>query len=364
MRPGPPPLARSSPRRILIVTDAWHPQVNGVVRTLETVAREMVFLGHQVRFATPEHAAVTLPLPTYSDIRLALFPRRHIARIMDEYQPDAVHIATEGTMGLAARAICLARARPFTTSFHTRFPAYIHKRFPLIPEGAIYRVLRRFHAPAQTTMATTPALRRELESHGFRNVVLWSRGVDSDLFKPGQGDAIERRIGRAVARPVFLYVGRLATEKNVEAFLDLDLPGAKVVVGDGPQQAELQRRYGDAHFLGRATGADLAAFYASSDVFVFPSRTDTFGLVILEALASGLPVAGYQEATTLDIVGNAPIAALANDLREACLRALKLRSQDCRAFALRRTWRTCAEQFLENLACQSGSVREMRLERA
>jgi glycosyltransferase involved in cell wall biosynthesis len=334
--------------RILIVTDAWTPQVNGVVRTLETLGRELVSMGHQVRYATPENQT-TLPLPTYPEIRLALFPRQTILRLIDEFSPHAIHIATEGTMGLSARAICLERGLPFTTAFHTRFPDYIHARFPFIPETAIYGALKAFHAPASATMVSTISLKRELEAHGFANVALWSRGVDIGLFAP-RPDSELHEIRAGIARPIFLYVGRLAVEKNVESFLALDLPGTKLVVGEGPQRAELEARFPAARFLGQRTGEDLARIYAASDVFVFPSRTDTFGLVLLEALASGTPVAAYPVQGPLDVLGEADIAVLDEDLRSACLAALRIQREDCRAFAMARSWRASTEQFLGNLA--------------
>jgi glycosyltransferase involved in cell wall biosynthesis len=331
--------------KILIVTDAWAPQVNGVVRTLESVGRELTALGHTVRFATPENHT-TLPLPTYPEIRLALFPRAALLRQIEDFKPDAIHIATEGTMGLSARAICVERGLPFTTSFHTRFPDYVHARFPFIPESAVYGALRTFHGAAAATMVSTQSLKQELESHGFQNVRLWSRGVDVDVFAPGPKDAF----GADVVRPVFLYVGRVAVEKNVEAFLALDLPGTKVVVGDGPARDELAARCADVKFLGQKSGAELAALYRSSDVFVFPSRTDTFGLVLLEALASGVPVAAFPVQAPLEIVGEASVGALDEDLRAACLSALAIPAEACRGFAQTRSWKACAEQFLVNIA--------------
>jgi 1,2-diacylglycerol 3-alpha-glucosyltransferase/glucuronosyltransferase len=330
--------------KILIVTDAWAPQVNGVVRTLESTARELTALGHEVRFATPQ-GHTTLPLPTYPEIRLALFPGAGIANLIDAFRPDAIHIATEGTMGFSARAICLQRGLPFTTSFHTRFPQYVHARFPFIPESAVMGALRTFHAAASAVMAATPSLRRELESHGFEKVRLWSRGVDVEAFKPGARDAFT-----GLPRPVFLTVGRIAVEKNVDAFLALDLPGSKVVVGDGPQRAELLERYPEVHFPGRKSGAELASLYASADVFVFPSRTDTFGLVLLEALASGTPVAAYPVQAPLEVIGDAAVAVLDEDLRAASLAALALPRAAARDFALAHSWRASAEQFLGNLA--------------
>jgi glycosyltransferase involved in cell wall biosynthesis len=334
--------------KILIVTDAWSPQVNGVVRTLEMLGRQLVLMGHQVRYATAENHT-TLPLPTYPEIRLALFPRQTILDAIDDFLPDAIHIATEGTMGLSARSICLERGLHFTTSFHTRFPDYVHARFPFIPESAVFGALRAFHAPASATMVSTLSLKRELEAHGFANVLLWSRGVDVEQFRPtARDDSCDLAIN--ASPPLFLYVGRIAVEKNVEAFLALDLPGTKLVVGEGPQRAELEARFPAARFLGQRTGDELARLYASSDVFVFPSRTDTFGLVLLEALASGTPVAAYPVQGPLDVLCDSHIAALDEDLRAACLQALAIRRDDCRAFALTRSWGASTEQFLTNLA--------------
>ena len=332
--------------KILIVTDAWAPQVNGVVRTLEILGEELTALGHDVRFETPERH-VTVPLPTYPEIRIVLYPRRAIARTLAEFQPDAVHIATEGTMGLSARALCLKQKRPFTTSYHTRFPEYVQARFPFIPERAVYRALRWFHGPATAMMVSTQSLRQELESHGFSNVRLWSRGVDVEKFRPVAEETPD--LFKDLPRPVFLYVGRVAVEKNVEAFLKLDLPGSKLVVGDGPARADLKARYPKAHFAGSKTGAELVRHYAAADAFVFPSRTDTFGLVLLEALACGLPVAAFPVQAPRDVIGDAPVAALDDDLRAACERALTISPQACREFALRRSWRACTEQFLTSL---------------
>ncbi|MGD0866964.1 MAG: glycosyltransferase family 1 protein [Rhizomicrobium sp.] len=329
-------------QKVLIVTDAWKPQVNGVVRTLEMLGRDLEAMGHEVRYVTPE-GRFTVPLPTYSEIRLAIFPRRSIERMIDEFQPSAVHIATEGTIGLSARAICLQRNIPFTTSFHTRFPEYVRARFPIIPEGLVYAFLRWFHGPATAMMVATPSLMQEMESHGFRNLRIWSRGVDVDAFRPIANAQLP------FPRPIWLYVGRVAVEKNVEAFLALDLPGTKVVVGDGPARATLERRYPAAQFVGPMSGEDLVRYYSASDVFVFPSRTDTFGLVILEALACGTPVAAFPVQGPRDVVGDAPVAALDEDLRKACLRALEVPREAARDFALKHSWRACTEQFLANL---------------
>ena len=334
--------------KVLIVTDAWTPQINGVVRTLQTVGHELGSLGHTVRFATPENHT-TLPLPTYPEIRLAVFPRGKLARAIDEFEPDAIHIATEGTLGFSARAICIERGLPFTTSFHTRFPDYVHARFPFISPATVFGALRAFHAPASATMVATASLKQELEFHGFKNVVLWSRGVDVGLFSPGDRSGYEK-LGLKLEPPVFLYVGRVAIEKGLPGFLSLDLPGTKVVIGDGPARAELQARFPKAVFLGQRLGAELASLYAASDVFVFPSRTDTFGLVLLEAFASGLPVAAYPVQATLNVIGDAPVAMLDEDLRAACLKALTIPGRLCREFALQRSWRASAEQFFANLA--------------
>ncbi len=328
--------------RLLIVTDAWAPQVNGVVRTLETLGKDLEAMGHQVHYATPE-GRFTVPLPTYSEIRLAIFPRKSLERMIDAFAPDAIHIATEGPLGLSARAICLKRKIAFTTSFHTRFPEYVHARFPFIPESAVYSLLRWFHGPAKTMMVATQSLKQELESHGFRNVRIWSRGVDVEKFRPMPDATLP------FARPIWLYVGRVAIEKNVEAFLSLDLPGTKVVIGDGPARAHLERRYPAAQFLGPKLGEDLVRHYAASDVFVFPSKTDTFGLVVLEALACGVPVAAFPVQGPRDVMGDSSVAALDDDLGRACLKAAQIPRDECRAFALSRSWRACTNQFLSNL---------------
>ena len=334
--------AASRAGRILIFTDAWAPQVNGVVRTLETLGRDLEALGCEVRYATPQ-GRLTVPLPTYPEIRLAIFPRDGLEKMIREFAPDAVHIATEGTIGLSARAICCARGLPFTTSFHTRFPEYVHARFPFVPERLVYRFLRWFHGPATAMMVATPSLKQELEANGFRNVRIWARGVDVAQFRQIPDASLP------FPHPIWLYVGRIAVEKNIETFLKLDLPGTKVIIGDGPARASLAHAYPDARFLGPKSGEDLVRHYAASDVFVFPSLTDTFGLVVLEALACGVPVAAFPVQGPVDVLGDAPIAALDTDLRRACLRALEIPRVAARAFALTRSWRSCTEQFLSNL---------------
>jgi glycosyltransferase involved in cell wall biosynthesis len=327
--------------RILVATDAWHPQVNGVVRTLTMMAEAARTLGVEVSFLTPESFR-TIALPSYPDLRVALPGRAKIVRLIEAARPDNIHIATEGPIGFAVRAYCRRRGLPFTTSFHTRFPEYISARLP-IPESWIWTGLRRFHGASAAVMAATPALAAELRGRGFRNVVLWPRGVDSKLFHPRKADL-------GLPKPIFLSVGRVAVEKNLEAFLALDLPGTKVVVGDGPARAALQRDYPKAIFLGSLQGEALAVAYAAADVFVFPSRTDTFGLVLLEALASGVPVAAFPVTGPRDVIGDAPVGVLSENLQEACLGALKLLPQDCLRFAATQSWDISARAFIGNIA--------------
>jgi glycosyltransferase involved in cell wall biosynthesis len=327
--------------RVLIATDAWYPQVNGVVQTLVSVGQALERMGVEVSFLTPE-GIPGVPLPTYPDIRLALANPRTIARRIDALKPDIIHIATEGPIGHIVRRYCRKRRRGFTTSFHTRFADYAAARLP-IPRSLCWLWLRWFHNGGRVTMASTESLSNELLSRGFRKLMRWPRGVDTNLFQPRPGKDL------GLPRPIFLSVGRVAVEKNIEAFLVLDLPGTKVVVGDGPARQELAARYPQTVFLGTKKGQELADVYASADVFVFPSRTDTFGLVILEALASGLPIAGFPVDSTRDVVGNAPVAALDEDLRAACLESLTLSRTDCRAYAKTMTWDESARCFLNNL---------------
>ncbi len=327
--------------RILIATDAWRPQVNGVLHTLEANARAAKSLGSEIVFLNPE-GFPSVGMPSYPGIRLALPRRREIFRRIADIRPDAIHIATEGPIGHFARWYCLTNQRPFTTSFHTRFTDYAAARFP-VPEGWTWGWLRWFHNAGRGTMVSTASLAEELRLRGFNTVLRWPRGVDSRLFHPDHA----RDLG--LPRPVFLAVGRLAVEKNVEAFLALDLPGSKVVVGDGPARDTLARRFPNATFLGTRRGAELASIYATADVFVFPSRTDTFGLVLLEALASGLPIAGFPVAATRDVVGTAPVAALDDDLRSACLTALTIPRTACRRYAETITWEESARCFIGNV---------------
>ncbi len=338
--------------RILIVTDAWKPQVNGVVRTLTTVVEQLRLIGHVVDVIGPDRFR-TMPCPTYPDIALSLLPRRTLIRMIKAFDPNALHIATEGPLGLAARSWAKRNGFAFTTAFHTRFAEYVRARTGL-PVGPIYAWMRRFHAAGQGTMVATQSMRDELTDRGFRNIRSWSRGVDLDLFKPFPNDPPPEFAG--LPRPIFIYIGRVAVEKNIGAFLDLDLPGSKVVVGGGPQLASLQRAHPDVMFTGPRYGEALARAYAGADVFVFPSLTDTFGLVILEALACGTPVAAFPVTGPKDVLTQADgrIGAVNIDLRIAALDALKADRSACRTHAERYSWRACAEIFLSHLVPLQG----------
>jgi glycosyltransferase involved in cell wall biosynthesis len=324
--------------RILVATDAWHPQVNGVVRTLMALAESAHKQNVVIVFLTPE-GFPSLPVPTYPSLRCALPSPREVARRIEQAKPDAIHIATEGPVGHMVRRYCLRHRRPFTTSYTTRFPEYISARLP-IPEAWSYAVLRRFHLAAAITMVATPSLMAELSARGFRNLGLWTRGVDTELF------SLERAVDLDLPRPIFVTVGRIAVEKNLAAFLALDLPGSKVVIGEGPQERDLRRDFPNAKYLGLLQGTALAAHLAAADVFVFPSKTDTFGVVQLEALACGVPVAAYPVAGPRDVIGNNPIGVLHEDLRTACLKALHISREACRAFALTRSWENSAREFV------------------
>jgi glycosyltransferase involved in cell wall biosynthesis len=328
--------------RILIATDAWYPQVNGVVQTLVSVGKALERMGVEVSFLTPE-GIPSIPLPSYPDIRLALPSSRAIARRIDDFQPDVIHIATEGPIGHRVRAFCRAHGLAFTTSYTTCFPEYIAERLPL-PLSVSYAVLRRFHAAATVTMVSTPSLMRELRTRGFGNLGMWGRGVDTAKFRP------DLAIDLDLPRPIFLSMGRVAVEKNLEAFLALDLPGSKVVIGEGPQEAELRARYPHVKFLGLLQGRALAAHLAAADVFVFPSRTDTFGVVQLEALACGVPVAAYPVMGPRDVIGGSAVGVMDDDLRAACLAALRISREACRAFALERSWDASARQFIAHVS--------------
>lgn len=297
-------------------------------------------MGHDVLAVTPDRFR-TVACPTYPEIRLAMGARRAAGAMIEAFRPDAVHIATEGPLGHAARAWCLRRGIPFTTAYHTRFPEYVQARFA-VPLAWTYAILRRFHRPSSAVMVSTQSIEDELARHGFRHIRRWTRGVDLATFRP-------RDKAPVPARPVMLYVGRVAVEKNIQAFLDLDVPGTKRVVGDGPMLDSLRRRYPQVQFVGARTGEDLAQHYADADVFVFPSRTDTFGLVLLEALASGVPVAAYPVPGPLDVIDGSGVGVLDDDLGRAVRGALSISPADCRAYAARFSWRHSAEQFLANL---------------
>ncbi len=327
--------------RIAIVTDAWRPQVNGVVTTLGQTAERLQRGGHKVLVINPT-LFFTIPCPTYPDISLAVAPGRKVRRLLQEHRPEAVHIATEGPLGWAARSCCLKRGMPFTTSYHTRFPEYVRLRAP-VPLSLSYAVVRRFHDSAARTMVATPDLKKELESKGFDNLRIWSRGVDTDLFRP------RRKIYLKGKRPVSIYVGRVAVEKNIEDFLCLQVPGTKYVVGDGPAMAELKNRYPEVCFVGFKHGEELACHIAAADVFVFPSRTDTFGLVMLEAMASGVPVAAYPVTGPRQLIENGENGWLDGDLRTAFNRALEVDANSCREYARRYSWEACTDQFQHNL---------------
>jgi glycosyltransferase involved in cell wall biosynthesis len=328
--------------KLALITDAWHPQINGVVTTLRTTCEQLRAAGHTVETLTPDQFR-NWPCPSYPEIRLALGCGRKLRARLDALRPDAIHIATEGPLGLAARNYCKRRGLPYTTSFHTRFAEYIQLRTRL-PLSWSYAFLRWFHNSGERTLAATPALREELKARGFRNPVLWSRGVDTELFRPRDKDFLPG------ARPAMLYTGRVALEKNIEAFLGLDRPGTKYVVGDGPQRQELERKYPEVRFVGYKHGEELARHIAAADVFVFPSLTDTFGLVMLEALACGVPVAAFPVQGPRDVILSDRVGCLNADLNYAIDTALALGPKDCREYALRYSWRDCARLFESYLA--------------
>ena len=331
--------------KITIVSDAWFPQVNGVVRTLSTTAERLGGLGHEVDVIGPNRGFRTVAAPTYPEIQLAIGRvRRRLTRLIDDFAPDAIHVATEGPLGWAARAYCRKRNLPFTTSFHTFFPDYLYLRFR-IPRSWTFAVMRRFHRSAARTMISTPTMQRILEEWRFANLVRWPRGVDTDLFALRERDVLD-----PIARPILMFVGRVAVEKNIEAFLNLDVPGTKVVVGDGPMLATCRKRYPDVVFTGVKKGEDLARHYAAADAFVFPSRTETFGLVMLEALASGVPVAAYPVQGPQDIVTSPEVGALDEDLGRAVQSALGKDPAVCRNHALQWSWDASVRSFAGFLA--------------
>lgn len=344
--------------KLLIASDAWHPQVNGVVRSLEQMVRRAPEHGFETALLSVADFR-SLPLPGYTEIRLALAGRDRVAARWAKERPSHVHIATEGPIGFAARRHCLAHGLPFTTSYHTRFPEYLAARLP-VPEAWSYAYLRRFHGAARGTMVSTPTLQAELEARGFTHLMRWTRGVDTERFRPAApGEPPPAELAQ-LPRPLFLYVGRLAVEKNLSAFLSLDLPGTKVVVGDGPDRARLQALAPEARFLGTRTGAALASVYAACDAFVFPSLTDTFGIVLLEAMACGLPIAAFPVPGPKDVLSGTRVGILDHDLRAAALAALRLSRAECRQEALRRGWDVSADQFFGNIIEAHGGERGTR----
>jgi glycosyltransferase involved in cell wall biosynthesis len=335
--------------KITIVTDAWRPQVNGVVRSLENTIDHLKSMGHDIMLVTPDRFR-NIPLPSYPEIRIALTRYSTVAAEIDRFQPSFVHIATEGPLGFYARKWCLKNKMPFSTSYHTRFPEYVSARIPL-PKSLLYALVRRFHNAGNVCMVATPSLEKDLRARGFRNLARWTRGIDQTLYAPRPLE--DKPLG--LTRPIFLSVGRVAVEKNIPAFLALDLPGTKLVVGDGPDREKLEKAYPEARFIGEKFGAELAELYAQADVFVFPSKTDTFGNVILEALASGVPVAAYPVTGPVDIIERGSQAgALDEDLKSACMTALSRSRDAARKLGVSFTWEAATAQFLSNVLRANG----------
>ena len=333
--------------RIAMVTDAWLPQVNGVVQTLRKTRDELVTSGHEVQMITPENRR-TIPCPSYPEIRLAIFAGRGVRNQLQNFKPNCIHIATEGPLGFAARRYCVKNGIPFVTSYHTQFPEYVRARIPL-PIAITSRFLRWFHGAAERTLVPTKRIKDKLRSRGFKNVEIWSRGVDAETFSPDNSFYYE------LPGPIWIYMGRIAVEKSIEKFLELELPGSKVVIGDGPDRAKLQSQFSDAHFLGYKFGPELASHLAGGDVFVFPSRTDTFGLVLLEAMACGLPVAAYPVEGPIDVVRHGETGILSENLKQACAAARKLDRSACRRHAEARSWAKSTAQFENYLAVAGDS---------
>lgn len=336
--------------KILIISDAWYPQVNGVVRTYENLIRELAALKNDVHVMGPRDFFIHFPMPGYSEIELVPGPYGRMKYLIDTYNAEHLHIATEGPLGWAARRYCLKHNRPFTTSYHTHFPDYVAKRVkklaPKLERWAYNKTLtamRRFHAPSKNMMVATDSLKQQLHTQGFTNPFHdVTRGVDIDLFHPG-----EKNLFRDLKQPVALYVGRVAVEKSIEGFLDMDWEGSKVVVGDGPSREMLMKKYPHILFTGKKTGEELADHYRSADLFVFPSKTDTFGMVLIEALACGLPVAAYPVTGPLDIITAPELGALSDNLADASRQALTCGNPQARFNHVQAhyTWRRAAEQF-------------------
>lgn len=328
--------------KIITITDAWVPQVNGVVRTIEATNRELQRAGHATAVISPGEF-VSVPCPGYAEIRLAVLPyagvARQLAQELGSGADVAVHIATEGPLGRAASRWCRRHGVPFTTAYHTRFPQFLQAIYR-VPEAWTYAAMRRFHDHAAVVMAPTPTVAAELASHGIGRLAVWTRGVDTDTFKPAEPLPLD------LPKPVFLHVGRVSAEKNIGDFLMTDLPGSKVVAGEGPALAALKRRFPEAHYLGVLPQPELARLYSAADVFVFPSRNDTFGLVLLEALACGTPVAAYPVPGPLDVLGNSGVGVMHDDLRLAAAAALRIDRNRCREFAVARSWAAATREFI------------------
>ena len=333
----------NKPIKIAIVTDAWFPHVSGVATTIRATKHELEKMGHTVLVIGPSDFKFKVPLPGYAEIKLALFADRALAKKLDAFQPDAIHISVEGPLGIAARAYCIKHGKRFSTTYHTRFPEYVHVRTG-IPTSWVYRYVRWFHNKAVHTMVASETLKKELEEHGLKNLALWHRGVDSELFTPDDPLPLEGE------HPIFMYMGRVAVEKNLDVFLKLDLPGTKYIVGDGPYRAKLQSKYPHVRFTGYKFGRELARHVAAADVFVFPSLTDTLGVVMLEANACGTPVAALHSQASNTVIQNGVNGVVSHDLKEACLEALKLPREKARQFALTMGWKEPTELFFKNLA--------------
>ena len=332
-------------RTILIVTDAYYPQVNGVVRTLVKIAQILQKKNYSVKFLEPS-TFPTFPMPTYKEIRLSIALPGVVRNKIEEIDPDAIHIATEGPLGAMARRYCIKKNIAFSTSFHTQYPEYLRARAP-VPLKWSYAYFRRFHSAAKYCLVSSRTVAKRLQEKGFRNIVDWSLGVDSKIFSPSFRD--ENSAEFNFPRPIFLYVGRVAIEKNIEDFLKLDLQGTKMVVGSGPQLEQLKKQYQNCVFVGPKKGAELSRYYASADCFVFPSKTDTFGLVLLEAMASGLPVAAYPVQGPLDVIADSGAGILDENLQIAAKRAVKIAREKCVQHAKKFSWERSAQIFLDNL---------------
>ena len=334
--------------KIIIVTDAWKPQMNGVVRTLEMTIKSLRKSGHIIEVISPSDGYWTIPLPTYPDIKLAPFAKSDMKKRILAFQPDAIHIATEGPLGLSARSLCIKWGKPFTTSYHTKFPEYIKARFPFIPISLSYKFIRSFHNSGGCTMVTTDSMVNFLQEKKFNNLSAWARGVDISQFHPDKRFK-PKDVYEGIKRPIFVNIGRVAVEKNIEAFLKIDLPGSKVVVGDGPQLNYLKEKYPEAHFLGAKFGDELSRHFADADVFVFPSKTDTFGLVIIESMATGTPVAAYPVTGPVDIIPDSKAGSINEDLRVACISCLELDRNDAVTHAEKFSWDAVSEVFYNYL---------------